>query len=79
MFSDFYRSLPEERRSAFAESAGTTTRYIETHLIAPAIRRKVPNKPLMERLAVACGEFGAPFSKEQLVAYFYELPKERAA
>lgn len=79
MFSDFYRSLPESQRAAFAISAGTTTRYIETHLIAPAVRRKVPNKPLMERLAAACGQFGAPFSKEQLVAYFYELPPARVA
>lgn len=71
-FKTFYQALSEERRAAFADAAQTTTGYIETHLIAPAKRRRVPNKPLMDRLAVACTEFGAEFSKEQLLAYFYE-------
>jgi hypothetical protein len=74
MFKSFYVALPESRRAALAQRAGTTTNYIETHLIAPPARRKVPNKPLMDRLALACTEFGAPFSKADLVAYFYESP-----
>ncbi|MBY0411362.1 MAG: hypothetical protein K2Q97_14865 [Burkholderiaceae bacterium] len=76
MFKSFYTALPDDRRTAFAEAAGTTTGYIESHLIAPAHRRKVPNKPLMDRLSAACGQFGADFSKEQLLAYFYETPVE---
>lgn len=78
MFKSFYTGLPEEKRGEFAEAAGTTTGYIEAHLIAPAHRRKVPNKPLMERLSAACGQFGAPFNKAQLVAYFYETPPEES-
>ena len=76
MFRSFYLELPEVRRAEFAQRAGTTTRYIETHLVAPASRRKIPNKPLMERLAAACAEFGAAFSKDELVAYFYESPPQ---
>lgn len=76
MFKSFYASLPELQRVQFADRAGTTTNYIETHLIAPPARRKVPNKPLMDRLAVACIEFGAAFGKAELVAYFYETPEE---
>lgn len=76
MFKTFYVGLSEPRRAEFASAAGTTTGYIEAHLIAPPRRRKVPNKPLMERLAAAGAQFGAEFTKEQLVAYFYESPAE---
>lgn len=72
MFKDFYLSLTDPQREALAARAGTTTNYIRTHLIAPARRRKTPNKDLMNDLAIACTEAGAPFDKAQLLEYFYE-------
>ncbi|QYY30263.1 hypothetical protein K2O51_23110 [Cupriavidus pinatubonensis] len=67
-FKAFYRSLPVERRAAFASAANTTTVYIETHLV---YARKVPRKASMDALWRACADFGAPFSREELLAFFY--------
>ena len=72
MFKEFFLGLTESEREALASSAGTTVNYIRTHLIAPAHRRKTPNKELMNRLAVACAEKGARFDRAQLLEYFYE-------
>jgi len=67
-FKSFYRSLPPERREAFAQAANTTTVYIETHLV---YARKVPRKASMDALWGACRQFGAAFSREELLAFFY--------
>ncbi|MGE8451751.1 MAG: hypothetical protein ACN6OP_14225 [Pseudomonadales bacterium] len=65
----FYRSLPVEQREAFAKAANTTTVYIETHLV---YARKIPRKAGMDALWVACSKFGACFSRQDLLAFFYE-------
>ncbi len=67
-FSDWYKELPPSEREAYARRAETTTRYIETHLIAPESRRKVPRRDLMTRLIAASN--GA-LSFPELAAYFY--------
>lgn len=67
-FKSFYRSLPAERKEAFAKAANTTTVYIETHLV---YARKVPRKASMDALWKACHEFGATFSREELLAFFF--------
>jgi hypothetical protein len=73
-FKALYRSLTKEQRVKFAEEAGTTTRYIDTHLVDA---RKIPGPKLMERLYVACVQSGARFSKADLVSFFYEANKDR--
>ena len=71
-FRDFYRSLPRERKECFARLAGTTSRYIEIHLLRDG--KKIPQRKLMKGLARACEEFGSGISELSLLAYFYELP-----
>lgn len=73
-FKGFYRSLDAQAKKRFAESAKTTTGNIETHWV---YARKIPNPTRMERLYVACLEFGANFTKAQLIAFFYEPNKDR--
>ncbi|MBV8158294.1 MAG: hypothetical protein JO278_11590 [Dyella sp.] len=67
-FKSFYRSLSIERREAFALAANTTTVYIETHLV---YARKIPRRASMDALWQACVEFGASFTREELLAFFF--------
>lgn len=64
MFDDYYRSMSREDRQAFAGRAGTSTAYIEIHLLP---RRKMPKKETMLALAKASNG-GLAF--EDLVNYF---------
>jgi hypothetical protein len=73
-FKGFYRSLDAEAKKRFAEAAKTTTGNIETHWV---YARKIPGPTRMERLYAACLEFGANFTKAQLIAFFYEPNKDR--
>jgi hypothetical protein len=74
-FKGFYRSLDAESKKRFAAAAKTTTGNIETHWV---YARKIPGPTRMERLYVACVDFGANFTKAQLIAFFYEPNKDRA-
>jgi len=67
-FKSFYRSLSVERRDAFASAANTTTVYIETHLV---YARKIPRRASMDALWQACVDFGATFTREDLLAFFF--------
>jgi len=73
-FKSFYRSLDASAKKPFAEAAKTTVRYIETHLV---YARKIPSPTRMEWLHQACLQFGAQFSKADLIAFFYEPNKDR--
>ncbi|WAL81503.1 hypothetical protein OYT13_16825 [Pandoraea sp. XJJ-1] len=72
-FKAFYRSLSATDKRRFAQEAGTTTDYIETHLV---YARKVPRKQSMDRLFDACKNHGAKFDKAGLIAFFYGSPEE---
>ncbi|MEM5371330.1 hypothetical protein V4C53_35595 [Paraburkholderia azotifigens] len=74
-FKGFYRSLDAESKKRFAAMAQTTIGNIETHWV---YARKIPGPTRMERLFAACAEFGAQFTKSQLIAFFYEPNKDRA-
>ncbi|WP_186260318.1 hypothetical protein [Burkholderia gladioli] len=67
-FKAFYQGLPSVDRKRFAETAGTSTAYIEVHLIP---RRKIPKPPLMARLADACNSMGSAITQDDLLAFFY--------
>lgn len=67
-FKSFYRSLSVDRREAFAAAANTTTVYIETHLV---YARKIPRRASMDALWKACVDFGATFTREDLLAFFF--------
>lgn len=67
-FKSFYRSLSVEQREAFASAANTTTVYIETHLV---YARKIPRRASMDALWQACVDFGATFTREDLLAFFF--------
>jgi hypothetical protein len=73
-FKKFFLDLTPTERDAFANRAGTTADYIETHLIAKVSRRQIPRKELMEGLAKS-GE--GCFTYAELLSFFYE--KEEAA
>lgn len=64
----FYRGLPVALKRKFAEEAGTTTSYMESHLV---YARKLPRKETFDRLWKACDAFGAEFSREDLLTFFY--------
>ncbi len=68
-FRNFYLSLPPPDREAFAEDAGSTTGNIEAHWVSA---RKVPRKQALDRLHQACAKRGATFSKQELIAFFYQ-------
>jgi hypothetical protein len=70
----FYRGLPSALKRKFAEEAGTTTSYMEAHLV---YARKLPRKDTFDRLWKACDAFGAKFSREDLLTFFYR-PEDSA-
>lgn len=74
-FKSFYRSLDADSKKRFAAAAQTTVGNIESHW---QYARKIPNPTRMERLYAACVQFGADFTKAQLIAFFYETNKDRA-
>lgn len=81
-FKIFYHSLDAGKRKDFARAAGTTTGYIEVHLVRAA---RIPRKETMDALWSACEEFGATFSRSDLIQFFFNSParpelaeKERA-
>ena len=65
-FKTYYLGLTKRERETYARRAGTTTGYIQSHLVS---RNKIPRKPTIERLAAASQ--GA-CSVDDLLAYFYE-------
>ncbi|WP_429497072.1 hypothetical protein ACQUFY_10895 [Robbsia andropogonis] len=67
-FRNFYLALTKEQREAFAVLAGTTEKYIAVKLVRAAA---VPRPAQMERLWEACLEFKAPFSRSDLLHFFY--------
>lgn len=73
-FKAFYRSLDADSRRRFAAAAKTTVGHIDAHW---QYARKIPNPTRMERLYAACVQFGANFTKSQLIAFFYESNKDR--
>jgi len=68
-FKSFYRSLATEDKAKFAACAGTSKEYIEVHLV---YARRMPRKDKMDALHAACLKFGAKFTKQALIAFFYE-------
>jgi len=76
-FKQFFEALSPPEQKRFAEISGGKVDYLRTHLAAPARRRRVPRKDLMEGLHRALREFGVDCEKESLLAYFYENCEER--
>ena len=61
----FYR-LSRPERDSFARRAGTTTRYIQCHLLT---QRKIPRPALMQKLVSASGN---TVTLDDLLAHFYK-------
>ncbi len=68
-FRTFYLALAPAEREAFAREVGSTVGNIEAHWVSA---RKVPRKQAIDRLHAACAKRGADFSKQALVAFFYQ-------
>lgn len=62
----FYQSLDPKSKARYAKAAGTTTGYIECHLL---YARKVPRPVLLRKLALASN--GA-LKFEDLLEFFYQ-------
>lgn len=77
-FREFFVSLSDAEREAYAARAKTTALYISTHLIAPKERRRIPRPKLMQRLADASE---GKFTQQDLLVYFYgaDEPESEAA
>jgi len=72
-FREFFLALPKEHRARFAEIAGTTETYIAVKLVRAAA---VPRPEQMNRLWAACKAYRAPFTRADLLRFFY--PEVRA-
>jgi hypothetical protein len=72
-FREFFLALPKEHRARFAEIAGTTETYIAVKLVRAAA---VPRPDQMQRLWEACEAYQAPFTRADLLRFFY--PEARA-
>lgn len=72
----FYQGLAQDDRKRFAEIAGTSTAYVEVHLVT---RRKIPKPALMASLATACAEMGSSLTQEDLLAFFYRTAPDVGA
>lgn len=70
----FYQGLSGDQRKRFAEIAGTSTAYIEVHLLPG---RKMPRPRLIEKLGAACVELGGAITQEELLAFFYRKASEK--
>ena len=67
-FRDFYLAMSREQRAQFAALAGTTEAYISVKYVRAA---SVPRPEQMQRLWVACKTYGAPFTRADLLRFFY--------
>lgn len=67
-FREFYLALPKDHRSRFAEIAGTTETYIAVKLVRAAA---IPRPEQMNRLWAACDAYRAPFTRDDLLRFFY--------
>lgn len=67
-FKKCWLSLTPDERDGFAEEAGTTSHYIQTHLTG---RRKMPGKNLMNQIFIACKRRKWVTEKTELLAFFY--------
>ncbi|EOM8402117.1 hypothetical protein ACNGVW_002144 [Klebsiella variicola] len=68
-FKRCWLDLSPAEREEFASDAGTTSHYIQVHLTG---RRRIPRKPLLERLFKACKSRKWISSKSDLVLWFHE-------
>lgn len=67
-FKKHWLDLSPDERKAFAEEAGTTSHYIQTHLTG---KRKMPGKALMNGLFKACKSREWVKTKPELVIFFH--------
>lgn len=67
-FKRCWLDLSPDEREAFAQEAGTTSHYIQTHLTG---KRKMPGKVLMDGLFKACKSRQWLRSKAELAYFFY--------
>jgi hypothetical protein len=75
-FKSFYQGLAVADRARFAEIAGTTTGYIEVHLVT---RRKIPKPRLIASLAKACAQLGGAITEPDLLSFFYRMAEQSEA
>ena len=68
-FKEHWLDLTPDERKAFADEAGTTSHYIQTHLTG---RRKIPGKRLMNGLFKASKVRGWVKTKLELAFFFYD-------
>ncbi|WP_269707231.1 hypothetical protein [Klebsiella pneumoniae] len=68
-FKRCWLDLSPAEREEFASDAGTTSHYIQVHLTG---RRRIPRKPLLERLFKACKSRKWISAKSDLVLWFHE-------
>ncbi|MBJ9142256.1 hypothetical protein [Citrobacter koseri] len=67
-FKKHWLALTPDEREAFAEEAGTTSNYIQTHLTG---KRKMPGKTLMNGLFKAAKSRQWVRTKPELAYFFY--------
>lgn len=67
-FKEFWQGLSTAEKNQFVQDAGTTKKYVTTHLV---YSRRCPSRNLMTSLHKACSNIDPQISKEQLVSFFY--------
>jgi len=67
-FKNYFQSLTNEQKQAFAQEAETSVHYITTHLV---YGRKAPKNKLFNGLARACEKYNSGITREMLLNFFY--------
>jgi hypothetical protein len=68
--------LTEEQQDKYASKAGTTGRYLRTHIFVKQERRKIPRKPMIDGLVAATK---GRCSLDDVLEYLYKEENAKAA
>lgn len=68
---EYYNSLTDAQKRAFAKRAKTTVKYIERAIVVPFEQRRMPRRESIDNYVRASQ--GA-FTIYDVLAYFYDLP-----
>lgn len=75
-YSKYFFDMSEVEQDEYAIRAGTTGRYLRTHVLVPSVRRKIPRRDKIEGLVNAtCGAC----TIDDVLSYLYKTEDAKAA
>ncbi len=67
-FKEFWQGLSTAEKNQLVHEAGTTKKYVTTHLV---YSRRCPSRKLMTKLHKACVSIDPEITQDQLISFFY--------